>query len=285
MYSSAPIRRHPSMAVHTGDSTKVLEQSLTLMDLQKSPVNNDSKKKDKQYMEHSQVFDDMVAKADVEYARLPSGFKRQVSSGFTTDKNNINKPQQKVRRHSSFESCQPLESYNAHQTMKDYLNSLEDTERSNFVESLLDFNLSVNMASLSDMSMIDESPGLHLSCPVLSYMNDDEEDSIDLMTFKRNKGTKRSSLTILTEETEQSWESLNDDPVNESFQNSREYVVEMKQLPPTIDDDEQKPQHTKRRRRRSCQTLAEQLSREHPQQVLQSLMGAYAYWLKKKMNK
>ena len=256
MNAPTPIIRHPSIAAHTCSSSKSLVQSLSLIDIQQGRE------------DHVQMFDYMVATTDMEYAfqpPLPPSVPHEGTNNTADYK--ITKTPRRARRHSSFESRKRLQSYNDHQTVKEYLNSpFVNAERSKFVQSLLDFNLSVNMASLRDLSTMDESPALRVSCPVLSYLNDDEEDSVDLTEYKR-KVTKRSSLVRLKEEAGQRWESLDDASLNDdpaTFENPREYVMEMKSL------DDEKPR-TKRRCPPSYKILSQKLAMESPLQVLRSL--------------
>lgn len=290
-------------------SLTLVDLEMSLPNLQIKETNNEVQKS-KKYMEHSAVFDEMVVSTNKEYNLAPPPpvklfLHRQSSAriirGSTIDEEDessttgvhdtverINdtgddgatiKPRKKkrlIRRHSSYEFRQAHASYDHHLQMKEYLDSMEidSKERKNFVAALLDFNLSVNMASMSDLSMMDKSPGMHYSCPVLSYMNDDEEDSIDLMAYKMNQQRKRG-LCAVGEEHEESWESLRDDDAaieyssgTTSVEDSKEYQIEIQPLEPDT-----KPR-VKRRRPPSCKVLSDRLAQEHPQQVLRSLGAA-----------
>mmetsp|Transcript_6309 Transcript_6309/g.10451 ORF Transcript_6309/g.10451 Transcript_6309/m.10451 type:complete len:290 (-) Transcript_6309:136-1005(-) len=278
------------------------QPSLNLRDLEvnlpniQGHVDEKGLQKNKKYMEHSAVFDEMVESTNKEYDLAPPPanklvFHRQSSvrilqapaenecteqdDGGKTSNCKKKKKKQLIRRHSSYDVRQPESSYNHHLQMKEYLDSMEEDskERQNFVAALLDFNMSVNMASLSDLSMMDKSPAMHYSCPVLSYMNDDEEDSIELLVYKMehdgNSGLKKRNALCIVEEQEASWESLNDesDPILplDDGNDSREYQIEMKPLEP---DTKPRP---KRRRPASCKVLSDKLAHQHPQQVLRSL--------------
>lgn len=251
-------------------STSSMEESLCLLDL--AGAEEIDKKK---YMEHSAIFDDMVATTAVEYEKPPPLLRRQESCRLPSKTAEDGSPKASkvaMRRHSSFEPRQARKAYQEHCEVKEYISTLGDQERSTFIKDLLDFNLSVNMASMSDLSMMDKSPGLHYSCPVLSYMNDDEEDSVDLATF-RKASRKRPSMDILKEEQpteEDSWEVLNDESSNKVVEeaDAKEYQITIK-----MGGADEKPR-TKRRRPPSCQVLSQRLREEHPQQILRS-MGAF----------
>lgn len=277
-------------------SSKVSRQpSLDLSDLELSlptvesfNVNEKDVEKTRRYVEHSAVFDEMVETTNKELEMAPPprttlGLHRQASvrvMGTTQPieeelndfKDSDATPRKKrfIRRHSSHELRQANKSYSHHLQMKEYLDSMEadSKERNNFVTALLKFNISVNMASLSDFSMMDKSPGMHYSCPVLSYMNDDEEDSIDLLVYKQQQnggGMRRASMQI-AEEQEESWESLKDSESDSAIsEGSKEYIIDMQPLEPDTKG------RTKRRRKSSCRMLSDKLATEPPQQVLRSL--------------
>jgi hypothetical protein len=275
------------------------QASLTLKDLEYSlptvevgvKANEKDVQKSRRYMEHSVVFDEMVETTNKELdmalppptkltlnrqnsVRVMSTVQRieeDESNDAAEDSDATPRKKRFIRRHSSHELRQAYKSYSHHLQMKEYLDSMEvdSKERNNFVTALLEFNMSVNMASLSDLSMMDKSPAMHYSCPVLSYMNDDEEDSIELMAYKNqlNGGLKRPGLKSL-EEQEGSWESLKDDDGESDpavGEDSKEYEIEIQPLEPDT-----KPR-TKRRSTPSCKMLSDKLAHEHPLQVLRSL--------------
>ena len=189
-----------------------MEQSLTLMDIMDGPP--EDLKKGQKYYEHSQVFEELVETTEKEYAvRLrPSGLHRQssVSPVRALNGSDVAKSAKAVRRHSSFESRQTPKAYDEHKAMKEYLGKPKrTTHKFEVIQQMLDFNLSASMSSLNDLSMMNKSLGLHYSCPVLSYMNEDEEDSVEL-TYIKKRQSRRSSLCSLTEDEAESWESLND---------------------------------------------------------------------------
>ncbi|KAI2495054.1 hypothetical protein MHU86_19486 [Fragilaria crotonensis] len=273
MKSSAPTKRHPSMATHTGVSSKLpLEQSLWLLDIQDDP-STDTRTTDA-YSENSQAFEEIVASADIEYTlkeqrptlQRQSSVRKPIVSGAQGKASTLKR--NSVRRHSTYCEREREKAYKEHKGMKEYLNSLEDHSKSKVATMLLEFNSSMSMASLSDVGVMNASPAMHYSCPVLSYMNDDEEDSVEL-TESRMKGTKRLSMVSISEESAETWETLHDDPLEDPFQNSKEYHLELKR----VDDDFKKPR-AKRRRSPSCLVLTQQLAAEGPQHVLRSFQPA-----------
>lgn len=122
--------------------------------------------------------------------------------------------------------------------------------RSSIVDNLLDFNLSIGATS---------SITMQLSCPILSYMNDDEEDSVDLRQVKRPSLVSVVEDCVNEAQHEEGWESLEADgsalPMDAHFQ-TREYQFE---LPPVDDSDRSKKKQLKRRRH-SYQMLEQRLS-------------------------
>jgi len=121
------------------------------------------------------------------------------------------------RRHSSFHPSQLGQFLRDHNKMKAYLDGTTDNdycERSAFVDAMLQFNqtIELSMASINRFSKDDdyeETPGLHFSCPALSYMEGDGEDSVELAYIKNPELC----------DCEESWENLFDVPeqaVNDS---------------------------------------------------------------------
>jgi hypothetical protein len=165
------------------------------------------------------------------------------------------------RRHSSYEPRSRSAHRAQHQELKEHLVTLEDKHhlrRSSFVNNLLEFNLSVDV-SMSDMGADVASPALHLSCPVLSYMNDDEEDSIELRMVQRP-----SLVSVIEqEEYQESWESLKDCSTEHPQDELKEYVIE---LPPMEEPKNIFP----KRRRHSYKVLEEKLSEGSPLDVLKA---------------
>lgn len=275
MKSSTPTKRHPlrQMATHTGASSKLLlEQSLSLLDIQDEP-STDTRTTDA-YSENSQIFEEIVASAVTEYTskkprsalQRESSLRNSIDAGVKGKASSIKRSS--VRRHSSYCEIEREKTYKQHKRMKEYLNSLQDNSKSKVAKMLLEFNSSMSMASLDDVGIMNESLAMHYSCPVLSYMNDDEEDSVEL-TEHRMKGKKRLSMASISENSGETWETLLDDPMEDPFQNSKEYHMELKR----VNDDFKKPR-AKRRRPPSCLVLTQQLAAEGPQHVLRTFLQA-----------
>lgn len=136
-------------------------------------------------------------------------------------------------------------------------------QRRTYVNRMLEFNLSVD-ASMFDSG--ETSPAVQLRCPVLSYMNDDEEDSIELMHVRR------PSLVSVIEEREsaqEGWETLKDN-ISDTEQVKNEgrfhYVLE---LPFITEEAITKIHRTKRRH--SYKVLDEKLIAQSPSDVLKAM--------------
>jgi hypothetical protein len=266
------------------NNMRSLEQSISILELEDINAERfyckETKTKTKKIVEHSQIFEDLVSLEEVTFSTevdekcipsrnlhrqssVPNQLQKKPESGEKESKHKgfIEKPL--VRRHSSYEARQRRKNFAQHQDMKKYLETRSEKKMSSAIQKLIDFNLSVSMASSSDLSMCVTPTSLHYSCPVLSYMND-EEDSLDLAAQRQRK--RRSTLCSLSESVEESWESLNDD---NSIHESTEYEVTMKAL----NHDDKKPR-IKRRRPYSCLQLSRKLEIEDPAQVLQSLIAS-----------
>lgn len=227
----------------------------------------DETTKGQKYYEHSQVFEDLVNTTNKEYvAQLqPPGLNRQ-SSVSRIAASSRNRGAKAVRRHSSFESRQSLKSYEDHKAMKEYLGTPKGrTHKFDVIQKMLEFNLSASVTSFHDLSMMNKSLGLQYSCPVLSYMNADEEDSVEL-TYLKKRQSRRSSLCSLTEDESESWESLNDVATDGSMEgsSSQDYQISIKLL----DENDKKPR-AKRQRSRTCLMLSHELENgQHPKKIL-----------------
>jgi hypothetical protein len=171
-----------------------------------------------------------------------------------------------VRRHSTFHSQERQQHYTAHRIMKDYLLSREDVHhdrRSSLVTNLMEFNLSygvVFMTSTGSTTNNDDRP-VSTSCPVLSYMNEDDEDSVELRRIKRP-----SLVSLFESKTIHDWETLEDDTVDVS---TIEYVMDM--TSPPIEESNLSRRKGKRRKPHSYQMLERRLSVESPVSVMKSL--------------
>lgn len=247
------------------------------------------------YSEYSEIFEDLCHEAEQD-DDMHTSFGSQLSSGRRgsltgcVDDMDMDLPSAAVvnntieggqeefrmlhqRRHSSYEPRNRSFHRAQHQQVKEHLMKMEDKHhlrRSSFVNNLLEFNLSVDV-SMSDMGADAVSPAMHLSCPVLSYMNDDEEESIEL------RMVQRPSLVSVVEgeESQESWESLKDcgtTTPQDAHYESKEYIIE---LPPMEEPKKIRP----KRRRHSYKILEEKLLEGSPLDVLKawnSLSGGIA---------
>jgi hypothetical protein len=147
----------------------------------------------------------------------------------------------RIRCPSTYEAKQRRKIFVQNQDMKKYLESLKEKKMSSAIQRLIDFDLSVNMASSSETRLCNAPDNLHYSCPVLSYIYD-EEDSLDLAVQRQRK--RRSYHLDSDEKTEESWESLDD---VHYFDESIECLVNIE----AFNHDDNKPR-IKRRRPYSC---------------------------------
>ncbi len=239
--------------------------------------------------ENAYIFDWMAEIAFIEYGSQPalgSRWHRQVGVANewihdVEDSNELLRVIKHPRRHSSFETRQAHMSYNDHKQANEFWESLvqaEATERANLIRSLLEFDVSVSMASLSaGTSATDQGAGRRFACPILSYINDDADNvaSGDLRTYNSNlvPFSKRESIFQTSEEqrlslTEET--THHDDTADPSRleHHPKQYNVEMKS---EVDDT---PRSGTRRRRStpSYKLLSQKLATEHPHQVIRSLM-------------
>lgn len=232
------------------------------------------------YSEHSEIFEDLCHEAEqddtMNSSQLSNKSSRRGSLTGCVDDMDLpttsatNEGQQEFRmlhqrRHSSYEPLNRSVHRAQHQEVKEHLAKMEDKHhlrRSSFVNNLLEFNLSVDVSMSDHMDAL--SPAMHLSCPVLSYMNDDEEESIELRMVQRP-----SLVSVMEgEESQESWESLKDcgtslsEPQDAHYE-SKEYVIE---LPPMEEPKKIRP----KRRRHSYKILEEKLSEGSPLDVLKA---------------
>eukprot|EP00545_Synedropsis_sp_CCMP1620_P009494 CAMPEP_0119005742 /NCGR_PEP_ID=MMETSP1176-20130426/1902_1 /TAXON_ID=265551 /ORGANISM="Synedropsis recta cf, Strain CCMP1620" /LENGTH=379 /DNA_ID=CAMNT_0006957583 /DNA_START=221 /DNA_END=1360 /DNA_ORIENTATION=- len=267
------------------------------------------------YLEHSEIFQDLCYEAAQEDSMTTATTASTYMSSLSGCSDDSNLPTTQVvettsssssqhkqhvhvhvhvRRHSSYDSRSRAIHREQHDQMKEHFATHDDehhSRRSNFINHLLDFNLSI---SVMDVSMANVVVGgadmlggdnnnnnnnnndasttamMHISCPILSYMNDEEEDSVEMTHLKR------PSMGTVEEDQESSWESLKDDTVydNEHVSSSlkeetKQYIME---LPPLDDlDDEPKMKSTRpKRRRHSYKVLEEKLMEGSPLDVLKA---------------
>ena len=185
----------------------------------------------------------------------------------------------KPRRHSSFHASDRIFHRRRHDEMKTYFYDHGHEKRSSIIGSLFQFQLSVNMASFSSLEETD-TKALYRSCPILTYMNDDDEDSVDLFH------SKQSSLPHVMDEGEYmdgdgDFELSDDDyeltsskrnkkaSLNEGQPNivRRSYTVKLAGL----EDDNEKPRAKKRTT--SYSMLVSRLD-EHPLRILDDIRSA-----------
>mmetsp|Transcript_11667 Transcript_11667/g.17129 ORF Transcript_11667/g.17129 Transcript_11667/m.17129 type:complete len:255 (+) Transcript_11667:36-800(+) len=239
------------------------DKSLTLHDLEMD-FGEEGDKKD-EISENSAAFVEMVAKTRSEYEKNHHDNNSATVKDAEDNRQKAHAPlpgDRATRRHSSFESRQLRDTYKAHLEMEKELKA-SARERMKKIGQLLQFNDSLNLASMSDLSAMNSSPSLQLSCPVLSYMNDDEEDSIEMLKFSMRKS---GTLGVLPEDGSAKladWETLDED---NGFKH-REYSMSMKELPSS---EPSLKRSAKKRRPRSYQALSQKLSTDHPQKVLRS---------------
>jgi hypothetical protein len=167
------------------------------------------------------------------------------------------------RRHSSFESLQANKAYKEHQRTQDFLHTLdhqENHERTVSVQSLIDFNVSVNLATAAVAKKCDTdgSSGNLFSFPVLSYLDDDGEINGDVKKLAAKCTSRRSSLL-----------SVSEDGREADHDNPRQYSLEISSGEEEADDMQEKGP---RRRRNSYKILSEKLAVQHPQKVIRSLI-------------
>lgn len=226
-----------------------------------------SEEEEQVYSENSRIFQDLCDEIDDDDAEeLAEGavvvHRRRASMRNTADEPMVllqemmPKHKKTLRRHSSFESSLRSSVHKSdHESMKEYLFSMENNcdlgKRSSFIGTLMRFNLSLNLSLGGDSVENDDpiSSGLQYSCPVLSYMQDDEEDSVDLCV-KNRPG--------LLEE-QQPWECLQGEKFDEPF------VVKLASPPPTQDTTKPK------KRRHSYQILEDRLEQDSPQEIIKTL--------------
>jgi hypothetical protein len=249
------------------------------------------------YNEHNEIFEEICQDAEAEdeimETSLPSSTimtRRTSITGCTstTSSTIVLEPFEKdlscrmdrhhyPRRHSTYNGRNRKFHRDAHATIKDYFLTIQDVNharRTSFVTNLMDFNLSFDVAMAASNSN-GISPTLNLSCPILSYLKEDDEDSIELIMIKR------PSLITDKEEFNQSanWESLKDDGESEedSMDNPNhktEYVIELAPLEEDYDSSWGKKRNNDRQRRKkkvhSYQMLEQRLSSESLMSVVKS---------------
>jgi hypothetical protein len=168
------------------------------------------------------------------------------------------------RRHSTYNPRNRKAHRDAHSKVKELISNWNDknySRRNSFVSNLMDFNLSYEVSMA--VSKHDVSPALNFSCPVLNYLREDDEDSIEL------RMTKRPSLISEREpvDSSMSWESFKDDGESELPQDVRiEYIMQL----PSMDDKPRLSKGKRRQKPHSYKLLERRLSAESPMSVIKS---------------
>jgi hypothetical protein len=151
-----------------------------------------------------------------------------------------------LRRHSSFNPRNRQINRDDHTKIEDYLFQKINREISFRVNNLLNFHSSFEI-SLEALSWNDSFSALHFSCPVLSYMHDTDEDSIDIQI------AKRPTLVSATNGS-RNFENLNDNHVIALEFNDR--IIEPTCQVQRLDKENYSTfQHGKRRNSHSCRRL------------------------------
>jgi len=256
--------------------------SLTLIDLEafkeideklRDDYDENAASTDK-YQEHSQIFEEICQEAEAEDQldyRPSRPLRRPSLSGISEASSMEWEATEAIgklrrRRHSTFNPRNRAAHREEHADLEEHLKRLEDKHRfrrASFVNNLLEFSVNFDV-SMSNPAMDHEiSPALNFSCPVLSYMNDEEEDSVDLTMIRRP-----SLISVHDDSNTDSWESLKDDGETESPQDahelSREYVIELPSMEEVV-----KPKG-KRRRPHSYKMLEKRLESESQYNVIKS---------------
>ena len=237
-------------------------------------------------LEHEAIFEEVVAELEYEDTddhQKPQrrGSLQSVSTASSTSSLSVSDLHQNIgrvisgrkpRRHSTFHSSDRNFHRRQHMEMKEYFLDNNHHKRSSIIEGLFQFQLSVNlsMASIDSMENLD-SPALYRSCPILSYMNDDDEDSVELQRMKR------PSLTSINDDAD--YELSDEEDVEPSFSKgvafkskglasgNRSYTVKLG----GIDNENEKPRAKKRTT--SYAMLSQRLD-EHPLSVLEDIRSA-----------
>jgi hypothetical protein len=223
------------------------------------------------YSDQQGIFDVMYQDAEVQDdmndIRVGRPATRRASMNVTSSKHKTNSVNDcRYRRHSSFNPRNRQAHRDAHSHLEEYFLERGNPQRSSIVSTLLDFHSSFELSMVG--AAHDVSSALHFSCPVLSYMHDSDEDSVEMNI------TKRPSLMLGTNGSE-NIEYLNYDSDNngdnlvDSFQlpEEKEYVIEMSE------EEQYTNSHRETRRKRpSYITLERRLSTESHLAVLKSMI-------------
>lgn len=237
--------------------------------------------------QNSQVFDDLVEMTESEFEvdrlnrrsnlRKGASIRHRKSKSLIGNEKEISAiipPVKRIlpRRHSSYEPRQRDVAHEAHTKMQEELIMGTDDP----IEKLIELTKSINLTSMNDLGTADSSPESHRSCPalsVLSYLSDDDDDSIVLSTCRKNLGT---SLDVLPEEGAESWTKKWENMAEKEDESIKtlqtEYSTSIMELPE--EDPFERGRLRRKNRARSCTMLSSRLAKESPRHVVRSLSSS-----------
>jgi hypothetical protein len=251
--------------------------SLTMADLESMDVNDHDCRMLHHHDMNYEIFEEIYQDAEVDdehddddsRGRNRNMSRRRSSiTGTRQDESlgNLTGSTHRRRRHSTYNPRNRRAHRDGHSEIKEFLSNIKDknyTRRNSFVNNLMDFNLSYEVSMAASKHEL--SPALNFSCPVLNYLREDDEDSIELQM------TKRPSLISERQEHSDSmnWESFKDDGESELPQDGHELRIEYVMELPLVDQ----PRVSKGKRRQrphSYKMLERRLSSESPMSVIKS---------------
>jgi hypothetical protein len=223
------------------------------------------------YHENHEIFEDICQQVETDLfsygnSTPPSQRRRRRLSLQTNSCDSVDSRPHHRRRHSTFHSQNLQEHWEAHVMLKNSLEEkkkdINDERRTSFVQNLMEFNMSYSVvmttSTTKDTAVVHRGT-MSTSCPVLNYLNDDDEDSVEL------RRAKRSSLpSLLESKTTLDWENLED--ASGDNISSDEYFLDM----PPMEEELILPRKGKRRKPHSYQMLERRLSVESPVSVMKS---------------
>jgi len=249
--------------------------------------------------EHESIFEEIVEEMDHEEDFPPQSHVKQprrgslqsVSSSSTGSSISVadlvHEPTvPRPRRHSTYHSSERSFHRKQHKEMKVYFHDNDFHKRNTVIEGLFQFQLSVNM-SMASMENLEEmdSGNLYRSCPILTYMNDEDEDSVDLHRVKRpSLSVVKDEGEYLDEDDEDHFELSDDDDfeLKPSKSSAKRLSLKSADEPPKpvrtytlklggVDDEDEKPRAKKRTT--SYAMLSMRLD-DHPLTVLDDIRSA-----------
>jgi hypothetical protein len=173
----------------------------------------------------------------------------------------------RYRRHSTFNPRNRQAHRDTLADFQDYMLHQRNRQRSSIVSTLLDFHSSFEISMVASFRK-DVKPALYLSCPVLSYMHDSDEDSIEIRRVKRSSLISNPKENQNFEYLDDCIESDSDISFDVSSQpKQQEYIVDMSEIEgfPCL-----RPR--KRRQRHSYKELERRLSTESHLAILKSFI-------------